>query len=89
MKQAFEPGVADFSGVGSSAEPLHVADVYHKAFIALDEQGTEAAASTATVSRGISYPAGVNLVLDRPFLFVIYDEPTGQILFVGRLKHPK
>ena len=88
MKQAFERGAANFSGIASSERPLHVDDVYHKTFVALDEQGTEAAASTAAVLRAISLPPRVELTLDRPFLFVIYDEPTGQILFVGRLKHP-
>jgi serpin B len=88
MKRAFEPGAADFSDIARTGEPLYVDEVFHKTFIALDEQGTEAAASTAIVMQALSAPPRVDLVLDRPFLFVIYDEPTGQILFVGRLMHP-
>jgi serpin B len=64
-----------------------VDEVYHETFIAVDERGTEAAASTAVVLKG----RGVNpatLVFDRPFLYLVYDEPTGQILFLGHLVDP-
>ncbi len=87
MRQAFEQDVANFSGITST--PLHVDAVYHKTFIAIDEQGTEAAASTGVVTQLTSSPPPVNFVLDRPFLFVIYDDPTGEILFVGRLMQPE
>jgi serpin B len=56
--------------------------------VALDEQGTEAAAATAVVAVDESAPPLATFALDRPFLFMIYDEPTGQILFAGRVLDP-
>jgi serpin B len=88
MKQAFEVGVADLSGIAGQPGDLYIDQVFHKAFIAVDEQGTEAAAATAVVATRSSAPPPATFVLDRPFIFVIYDEPTGQILFVGRLMTP-
>lgn len=88
MELAFEQGAADLSGITQTPGDVWVDEVYHKAFIALDEQGTEAAAATAVVARDESAPAPATVVLDRPFLFLIYDEPTGQILFIGRLLDP-
>jgi serpin B len=61
----------------------------HKAFIRLDETGTEAAAATAVVIGVTSMPAEpVTLKVDRPFLFAIQDKPTGEILFLGRVANP-
>ena len=88
MKRAFE-GSADLSGIAGKPGDLYIDEVYHKAFVALDEQGTEAAAATAVVARETSLPPPAQLALDRPFMFAIYDEPTGQVLFVGRLMHPQ
>jgi len=87
MPDAFTEGVADFSDI-TRERSLHIDEVYHQAFVALDEHGTEAAASSAVVlpGRGVSPPA--EFVLNRPFVFVIYDEPTDQILFLGRLSDP-
>jgi len=66
-------------------EPLSVGDVIHKAFIGVDEKGTEAAAATAVITDGGAIPTPPKaLVLDRPFLFCIRDYPTGAILFGGR-----
>ena len=57
--------------------------------VGLDEKGTEAAAATAVVLVGESAgPAPATITLDRPFLFLIYDESTGQILFLGRVVDP-
>jgi serpin B len=55
---------------------------------ALDEQGTEAAASTAVVGVAESAKPQADFHLDRPFIFLIHDKPTGQILFAGRLLDP-
>ena len=90
MVSAFEQGVADLSGVGGDPGYLWVDQAYHAAFVAVDEQGTEAAAATAIVIGGDSGPVGPypDFFLDRPFLFVIYDEPTGQILFMGHVLDP-
>ena len=87
MEVAFS-GRADFSGM-TKQEPLAIADVIHQAFIAVDEKGTEAAAATAVVMRATSAPQRqVELRIDRPFLFLIQDDETGAILFMGRLLDP-
>lgn len=79
---------ADFSGM-TKQEPLEIAEVLHQAFIAVDEKGTEAAAATAVVMRVVSAPLKVvDLDVDRPFLFVIRDDETGAILFMGRVLDP-
>jgi len=88
MPIAFSDG-ADFSGM-TTQEPLAIADVIHQAFIAVDEKGTEAAAATAVVMRATSAPPRqIELRIDRPFLFLIQDDETGAILFLGRLSDPK
>jgi serpin B len=86
MQQAFVAGAADLTGIAPA--DLYVADIFHQAFIALDEQGTEAAAATAIIDLDNSAPPPADFFADRPFLFMIYDEPTGQILFLGRLLDP-
>jgi len=87
MPDAFMESVADFSGVTTEL-PLHISDVYHQSFIAVDEHGTEAAAASAAVLPGRGVPPRADVVLDRPFVFLIYDEPTEQILFLGRVADP-
>jgi serpin B len=62
--------------------------VLHKAFIAVAEKGTEAAAATAVVVGRTSLPVGLNVEVNRPFLFFVLDEPTGAILFQGRVADP-
>jgi serpin B len=65
--------------------PVFISDVLHKAFVAVDEQGTEAAAATAVImKRGRIF----RFVADRPFLLLIRDRPTGALLFCGRLLDP-
>lgn len=91
MKAAFENGNADFSGMNGTHE-LFVDQIYHDAFIAVDEKGTEAAAATGVVINadggvGPEYPEA-EISFDRPFIFAIYDEPTGQLLFLGQLVDP-
>jgi serpin B len=88
MEQAFVGGAADLSGITGQPGEIWVDEAYHKAFVALDEQGTEAAAATAIVARDESAPQPAAIALDRPFLFMIYDQPTGQILFLGRVLDP-
>jgi serpin B len=85
METAFN-GSADFSGIDGSTHNLYIDEVYRKAFVAVDEQGTEAAAATAVVIRTQAMKPSAEVVLDRPFIFLIYDQPTGQILFLGHLK---
>jgi serpin B len=88
MQDAFEPGTADFSGM-TEANDLFIGAVVHKAFVAVDEKGTEAAAATAVIMDTTSAPMfDVTLTIDRPFIFLIRDLPTGQILFIGRVLNP-
>jgi serpin B len=86
MNAAFADG-ADFSGLDGTHN-LYIEDVLHKAFVAVDEQGTEAAAATAVIFGEVSLPPSAELTLNRPFIFAIYDEPTGQVLFLGHLVDP-
>jgi serpin B len=84
MTSAFEG--ADFSGM--SSEGLVVTDVVHKSFVSVSEAGTEAAAATAVIGGPTSAPEPAAITIDRPFLFFIQDNPTGAILFVGRVQDP-
>lgn len=84
MEAAF--GAADFSGMDGHGG-LFISEVYHKAFVAVDEEGTEAAAATAVALNESASPP-VTLTFDRPFLFAVYDKPTGQVLFFGRVAKP-
>lgn len=87
MPSAFT-GEADFSGMDGNRD-LFISDVIHKAFVSVDEAGTEAAAATAVVMRLTAAPgAGAELVVDRPFLFLIRHDPTGTVLFAGRVLDP-
>ena len=88
MVDAFQGGKADFSGM-DGGRSLYISTVLHKAFINLDEKGTEAAAATAVVMSKSAMPGNpVELKVDRPFLFLIQDKPTGEILFMGRVVNP-
>jgi serpin B len=88
MVDAFDPDQADFSGM-TAQKDLFISDVVHKAFVAVDEEGTEAAAATAVIVGVTSAPMfDVTLTIDRPFIFVIRDKPSGQILFIGRVLNP-
>ena len=93
MADAFDPSTADFSGMDGKSclaehqECLYVRDVIHKAFVSVDEEGTEAAAATAVVMQTESAkPQPVRVTVDRPFIFLIRDGATGAILFVGRVQ---
>ncbi len=87
MPTAFS-GSADFTAIAGGVEHLFIDEVYHKAFIALNEEGVEAAAATAVVIGTESPKPLATITFDRPFLFAIYDEPTGQILFLGHVLDP-
>jgi serpin B len=78
---------ADFTGM-TADEPLRIAAVVHEGFIAVDEAGTEAAAATAVVVERTSLERARDLVVDRPFLYVIHDRPTRTPLFIGRVLDP-
>lgn len=88
MSGAFSPEEANFSGMDGTRN-LFLQDVVHKAFVSVDEAGTEAAAATGVVVGVTSAPPEpVEVVVDRPFVFVIRDARTGTILFVGRVVDP-
>jgi len=88
MKAAFDPATADFSGMDGTRD-LYITDVIHKAFVEVDESGTEAAAATAVIVGQTSVPPDPLVVtIDRPFLFLIRDIETGTILFLGRVMNP-
>ncbi|XP_037549993.1 leukocyte elastase inhibitor isoform X2 [Nematolebias whitei] len=88
MVDAFDMGKSDFSGM-SSANDLYVSEVYHKAFVEVNEEGTEAAAATAAVMmlRCAMIPA--RFIADHPFLFFIRHNPSKNILFSGRYCAPQ
>jgi len=68
---------------------LMIGDVLHKAFVSVDEAGTEAAAATAVVMELTAAPGEPEVVaLDSPFVFFIRDIATGSVLFVGRVMNP-
>lgn len=89
MEDAFDPTLADFSGMDGQ-RILFIGDAIHKAYIAVDEKGTEAAAATIVLMMaGAMMPQGVVLTIDRPFFYVIRDIPTGTVLFMGRVVDPR
>lgn len=85
MPSAFDPDLADFSGINGQRD-LFIHAVIHKAFVEVNEEGTEAAAATG-VTVGVT-SMGPMFVADHPFLFVIRDKVTGSILFLGRVANP-
>ena len=96
MPDAFDDTAANFSGMdgrlcrAKGDICLLISDVLHKAFVSVDEAGTEAAAATAVIistTRAVEKEP-VSLVVDRPFLFVIRHQATGAILFLGRVVSP-
>jgi serpin B len=88
MPVAFSPSEADLSGMDGNKD-LYISDVIHKAFISVDEQGTEAAAATGVVVGTTSMPTDIkDFKMDHPFIFLIRDMPTGTILFMGRVMAP-
>lgn len=78
---------ADFSGM-TGDRSLYISDVVHKAFITVDEEGTEAAAATAVAMAESAMALNPTLTVDHPFIFLIRDDETGTILFLGRVLDP-
>jgi len=89
MPNAFDENRADFSGM-TGGRDVYIDNVIHKAFVTVDEKGTEAAAATAVViaPTSIEPVETITLIINRPFIFVIRDKPSGQILFIGRVLDP-
>jgi serpin B len=80
---------ADFSGM-TGKKDLFISQVIHQAFVEVNEEGTEAAAATAVVWKGLSVrPKSIKIFkADHPFIFVIQEKETGDILFLGRVTNP-
>jgi serpin B len=88
MRDALDPAAADFSGIDGRRD-MFISDVLHKSFVAVDEAGTEAAAATVVIMPASAPPAEpTEFIVDRPFFFLIRDNPTGTILFLGRVTNP-
>jgi serpin B len=102
MKRAFHDprreGGAQFDGMSEATDPddkLYVSAVLHKAFVEVGEKGTEAAAATAVLLQPKKAADEPKLVpftptfrADKPFVFLIRDQKTGTVLFLGRTLHP-
>lgn len=89
MPDAFDPKKADLSGIDGEPSKLYIGAVIHKAFVDVNEEGTEAAASTAIGFALASVPEPVpTFRADHPFIFAIHDNNTGSILFMGRIVDP-
>ena len=87
MPDAFDDR-ADFSGMTGSRD-LWISEVVHKAFVFVDEEGTEAAAATGVnMLLGGFGEDSIAVTVDRPFIFLIRDTGTGAILFLGRVSNP-
>ena len=96
MPNAFDRIASDFSGMDGRSclagdlPCLVISEVVHKAFVSVDEEGTEAAAATSVITEkvveGRSDP--IKVMVDRPFIFLIRDRATDAILFVGRVENP-
>jgi serpin B len=93
MPLAFDKEKADFSAMAKPADPrerLYIAKVFHKAFVKVDEKGTEAAAATAVVmaAGGAAPSKPLEFKADHPFLFFIVEKTSGIVLFMGRVSDP-
>jgi serpin B len=92
MKRAFEPQ-ADFSGIIEGKASAGLSDVVHKTFVKVDEEGTEAAAATASVEKMLTMmvdkgPVPFKMIVNRPFLFAVVNWKTRAILFIGQCVNP-
>lgn len=89
MKDAFSAQDADFSGMDGKRD-LFISAVLHKAFVDVNEEGTEAAAATGVMVAATAAPMRpIEFRADHPFIFLIRDDKTQSILFIGRLMNPK
>lgn len=88
MPSAFSPNDADFTGI-SEIKYFSISTAVHQAFVKVDEKGTEAAAATGAVFQVTSMPLSkYTFKADHPFVFMIYDDQTGLVLFMGQVVNP-
>ena len=89
MSKAFDAFQADFSKMTVETNDIYISDVFHQTFIGMDDKGVEAAAATAVVMANESMPEEeIKLNIDRPYMFVIYENDTHTPLFVGHVMDP-
>jgi serpin B len=91
VKQAFDPAKGDFSKLADIPDPIYISKIIHKTYVDVNEKGTEASASTLVEMRMGAAPsvgAPFQMIVDRPFLFVIEDRQTGVWLFLGAIENP-
>jgi serpin B len=91
VRRAFDEEQAQFEKMAPAPPPLYISEAFHKAFIEVDEKGTEAAAATAVVmaeGAGMLMAPPVSFHVDHPFLFVLRDRVSGAVLFMGRVEDP-
>jgi serpin B len=89
MEIAFDDRAADFSSMRPIPPRLYIGEVKHKAFVEVNEKGTEAAAATSVEIKDESAPMDwFSMTVDRPFFFSIIDNKTGSILFMGSVTDP-
>jgi serpin B len=86
MTSAFSDA-ADFSGIDGT-HSLQISDAIHKAFVAVDERGTEAAAATAIIIRAGAVLVSNSFTANRPFIFLIRDNTRGTVLCIGKVVRP-
>lgn len=84
VKDAFDSGVADFTGIFADGQESYINEVVHKALIEVDEEGTVVAAATGVVGDMMS-PLGSTVIVDRPFFFFVREQSTGAILAMGQV----
>ncbi len=84
MASAFDPNTADFTGIHANGG-LYIQEVLHRSFVAVDEEGTKAAAVTSV---DIGYTSFHGITFNRPFVFVIYEKQENTLLFMGRVDDP-
>jgi serpin B len=88
MPDAFNENKADFSGM-TGRQNLSISKIAQKNFINVNEKGTEAASASYTGFVDVAAPIAIWIRIDRPFLFLILDRPTGALLFMGRMEDPR
>jgi serpin B len=88
IQRAFSDS-AEFDKISKNGK-LSISDVFHKAYVKVDESGTEAAAATGVVmtSKAVAIVQSVPFIVDHPFLFYLHDTKTGRILFIGQVVNP-